>query len=106
MTTAETITTAIDKLTQLRAIACGTEPWEASPEGVTSAGHPVVELEGGGCAYWSDGDRDLVVTLHATIDAQLAILRHALVFVHQTRGAASHEGPSIDLARAILGEDA
>jgi hypothetical protein len=73
---------------------------------VMESGSPVVENGIGGPAWWSDGDRDLVVTLHATIDAQLDLLRKTLEFMKSTPSAASHEGPVIDLALAILGEQA
>jgi hypothetical protein len=67
---------------------------------------------------WADGDdqevgypfeqpdADLLVTLHATIDAQLDLLRKTLQFVESTPGATSHEGPVVDLALAILGQQA
>lgn len=47
---------------------------------------------------------ELIVTLHRTIDAQLAILQNALID-HYGCGAPII-ADTIDLARAILGEDA
>jgi hypothetical protein len=59
-------------------------------------------------------DADLIVTLHRTIDAQLAILRTALVivtpepgFLHSyDAGPGSQVGNALALADAILGGDA
>lgn len=58
----------------------------------------------------SDVDRDLIVTLHRTIDALLAILTHALGYASSriARGRPapvwSYEHNAIALADAILGE--
>jgi len=50
-------------------------------------------------------DADLIVTLHRTIDPQLAILRESH---HRAadEGRIVYNDPAVELARAILGEDA
>jgi len=48
-------------------------------------------------------DGELIVTLHRTIDAQLAILEAGIDFIRHTPGAQSHTGGAVDLARAING---
>lgn len=46
-------------------------------------------------------DAELIVTLHRTIDAQLAILRNQLVLAERGHGESTL---NLDLARAILGD--
>lgn len=99
MTAAETIQAAIDKLTRLRDLSTQ-DKWvrdvaeaEATP-GLMRA----VVLDD-----LTDVDATLVITLHATIDAQLAILQRSLDWF--TEEAMSYIGPEdMALARAILGE--
>ena len=67
----------------------------------------------GGALEWDGGygydptmeasDADLIVTLHRTIDVQLAILRGGLVLAK--RGHDVTLGWAIDIADAILGSD-
>ena len=51
----------------------------------------------------SEADADLIVTLHRTIDAQLAILRRVLRYYTTTDGGVTVK-LELDLADAILGE--
>ena len=134
MTPAETIQAAIDRLTKLRDAALpgplevdSNYPFSSDIVGLFAPDAKVYAIK---AEPASDGDWDedydapldnndaphrptltLLVTLHATIDAQLAILRSAHEqFVFSSR-AVSHDEPAasgmaIDLARAILGEDA
>jgi hypothetical protein len=121
MNAAETVQTAIDKLTRLRNESAKANPFPWSvydhlgdPMLVSAApeeyGHPVSLLYEDSYsmdpAWWHTETAELVVALHATIDAQLDLLWKTLEFVKSTPGATSHEGPVIDLALAILGKQA
>lgn len=119
--TATTIQQAIDKLEALKAESMP-GPWliHRASTGIrgsqsyawvvvddTAGRFPLVEKAN----FGNDGDLKLIVTLHRTIDAQLAILRFGLkrqeaidwtrrLAVDKHREAASLE---LDLATAILG---
>jgi hypothetical protein len=89
MNAAETIAAAIEKLEAGRTAATS-GPWSSGLVGVYGP-EGYVASDGD---MWPD-DRALIVTLHRTIDAQLAILRMYRIFPH----------PQVEtLARAILGE--
>ena len=109
MTPAERLQAAIEKLEHQKALST-TGPWEAYTVpgtrkeaeyvaiGIGDSEARVVRFEGG---YF---DADLIVTLHRTIDAQLAILRAAL----KARTLALYSpmtDPALALADAILGGD-
>ncbi|UAJ78354.1 hypothetical protein IT072_13915 [Leifsonia sp. ZF2019] len=103
----ETITAAIEKLEGLRDAACQ-GPWERREDyGLTG----LVSGEGESIAIdFFIPDADLIVTLHRTIDAQLALLKE-LLHIAETAGWSEEEFPSkpghehgLLLARSILGE--
>lgn len=112
MNAAETIQAAIDKLEQKQAAAT-TGEWAMSGNdtfgyGVASSPNDLV------ISRWevSDEDADLIVTLHRTIDAQLAILKNNYGGAQDADryGWSSADSPdavadALDLARAILGEE-
>lgn len=91
---AETIQAAIDKLESDRA---ATSDWEFNPrfESIDSPSKWIADV------LPENGER--IMRWHRTIDAQLAILRNALIdyYSYGTRIIAD----TLDLARAILGED-
>ena len=123
MSAVETIQAAIERLETLREKSTP-RPWTAM-EYDSNPGDQGVPIIGGGeigsmeghlTAYtmtlWNEEqsmiDADLIVTLHRTIDAQLAILNDAVVWFndsccdeHGMKGSA----PALLLARAILGEE-
>ncbi|UAJ79988.1 hypothetical protein IT072_02605 [Leifsonia sp. ZF2019] len=124
MNAQETITAAIEKLEGLKA-ASVPGPWhwwnlEAIDQGWTDNG-PNLEGANGQtvlCGWGNDAwgisvageDADLIVTLHRTIDAQLALLKE-LLHIAETAGWSEEEFPSkpghehgLLLARSILGE--
>ena len=105
-----TITAAIVKLTELKASAPG-GPWRV---GESYMDYPT--LDGSDDHGREFGNQfasidnipagRLIVTLHNTIDAQLAILRAAQDDYNQYGGKPSQFfANDINLARAILGED-
>lgn len=105
---------AIAKLERLRSEAfAGT--WSPYHSGVENGDHSYVMADDEMVVYISANDgideefraptADLIATLHATIDPQLAVLRAVAQHIDHNRGAASHQGPGIELARAILGEE-
>lgn len=114
MTPAETIAAAIEKLERERTASNPYgEAWRAndritgdyseiratSPSGVTTTLATELTAE----------DAVLIVTLHRTIDAQLAILRaaaRARVRFEEAEALLLIDEAALDLARAILGEDA
>jgi len=124
MNAAETIQAAIDRLAYLNAatapgpwsLGAPEFPWSSWDEGDVPVVVNVEQLFSDRPAFLhhpgsfaeSDGgfdrlDADLIVTLHRTIDAQLAILRAQL---HIWEGSIAYRAAVLDLARAILGEDA
>lgn len=105
MTPAETIQAAIDKLTQLRDKST-TGPWVVSRyQGDQEINAPMDDGNWTAVVdfYKRDStDPELIVALHATIDAQLAALETGLRFVDVTPNMCTTV--ALDLARAILGE--
>lgn len=118
MNAADTIQAAIERLEAQRAAAVG-GPWVIESY---ERGPRALEQSGGG-AFISDvgesvdpaqidtATAELLVTLHRTIAAQLAILREALEFYENSRAIgmpdgemAEYYGGTLDLARAILGD--
>lgn len=103
MSAAETIAAAIEKLESLRGLD-GTWTLQGGNEWIHPIGITVAPDDGG----VTTRQADLIVTLHRTIDAQLAILRDALAGLQP--GWAGMVQPDenyelqADLARAILGE--
>jgi hypothetical protein len=107
MTPAETIEAAIKKLTALRDNSTQ-DPWlrdVKTAESTPGLMRAVVfdDLD--------DNDAALVLTLHATIDAQLTILRTAFQQFYFTDRISSHDEPGATemarvLASAILGDPA
>jgi len=108
MNAAGTIQAAIDKLTRLRTFSTR-GPWKKAGSYIEEAEPPnpddrfdvlplnVFKIEE------SDTDAELVLALHATIDAQLAILRHVLEYYRGDIGIGTNRHV-VNLARAILGE--
>lgn len=110
-TAVETIQAAIEKLEALKAESTP-GPWHDWEDDLTNevdvwhdqeqrshiancgvAGMPRVEA-----------DADLIVTLHRTIDAQLAILRHAIENQEIAHGWVTVDNDAVVLAESILGE--
>lgn len=103
MNPADTIQAAIDKLSRQRdasqRIVSGRWANDDDPEEVTGSHGAVSES-------WSREHADLIVTLHATIDAQLAVLHLALDYGELESGSGSRFIKAAnELARAILGEN-
>ena len=108
MSAVDEIHSAIDKLTKLRDESTSGPwfPWRSqSGHGNSSVDAATYDPDNPTtvCEGWRVQDIDLIVTLHATIDAQLEFLEAALKAVNETRGASSHSGPAFTLARAING---
>jgi hypothetical protein len=111
VTPAETIQAAIEKLTEQRDAAMQ-GPWRGRVLNHWGTPTPGVwaDEDGDYIGYsMNQADADLLVTLHATIDAQLAILQegHQVCVNLDEIGFTGNPGrarPSFDLARAILGE--
>jgi hypothetical protein len=106
MTPAETIQAAIDKLSDQRDASRRLVPgrWSNAEDGqeVTGSHGAVAESR-------SEVHCDLIVTLHATIEAQLSILQegHQVCVNLDEIGFTGNPGrarPAFNLARAILGE--
>lgn len=110
MNAAETIQAAIDKLTRLRDEA-NVAPWSLYFRSGKNAAHGGIDSPSGYVSSPSlkAGNADLIITLHATIDAQLAILQDSIDY-RDTLARAGVEWVEKDnsavllLARAILGE--
>ena len=122
MTPAETIRAAIDRLERQRDAAFSGGEWRAHHGGPANGNHSYVTDDGGVIVHITANDgsdeeyraptADLIVTLHRTIDAQLAILRwseaRALSKIDnggKITAVWAHERQAITLAHAILGED-
>ena len=110
MNAAETIQAAIEKLASLRDEA-NVAPWSLYFRSGKNAAHGGIDSPGGYVSSPSlrAGNADLIVTLHATIDVQLAILNTAAPEWKRTNKTDSHDEPNhswqaFELARAILGE--
>jgi hypothetical protein len=105
MTPAETIQAAIEKLTEQRNAAMQ-GPWRGRVLNHWGTPTPGVWADEAGdyIGYsMNQADADLLVTLHATITAQLAILQRSLDWL--TNNAMPHIAPEdLALANAILGE--
>lgn len=109
MTAAEEIAAAIEKLEALQSAAFPGE-WTAYHSGVANGDHSHVVANDASIAYISANDgideefraptADLIVALHRTIDAQLALLRESL----RSPAMTGHGIATLGLARAILGE--
>lgn len=117
MTPVERLQAAIEKLELLRAATTGGE-WEADWELRFTLGDPqwpVVLVDGVGfvvnttaTTFRNPDDAELIVVLHRTLDAQLAILRFGVkrlnaVQVLTGKHAEAHEH-ELALADAILGD--
>jgi hypothetical protein len=106
MNAAETIQAAIDKLAQQRAGAMQ-GPWRGKVLNHLGSPTPGVwaEKDGDYVGYsMNQEDADLLVTLHATIDAQIKVLEIGLQFAGVTPNR--YTDATYDLARAILDEQA
>lgn len=106
MSAVERLQAAIDKLERLRAEATP-NPWHASGRYI---GHR--EADGKSIRYHlraGESDADLIVTLHRTINAQLAILRAGIKNESVRRSSTLWSGlldeSACALADAILGSD-
>lgn len=99
MTAAETIEQAIARLEEKRAAAMA-GPWVQGAFAGEFCGPNDFEV------VFSDEDADLIVTLHRTIDAQLAILRAGLA-AHSPGDDTTEEieEHALALGLAILGEE-
>lgn len=105
----ERLEAAIDKLERLKVES--TRVWAQTHQGLHAA---LDEHEIGLCFHdLSDADAELIVTLHRTIDAQLAILRDAEAYgdgngpghsYESSAAAAAVWALALPLADAILGE--
>lgn len=115
-TPAETIQAAIDKLTRLRDEA-DRAPWVSEPDAtypqyriVFSGDDPLFDPGdyAQSSATTEEPNASLIVVLHATIDAQLLIMRNELEEIAIDKEASGFERPPhhdvFTLARAILGE--
>jgi hypothetical protein len=114
MNAEETIQKAIDKLHQLRdettpgpwlrRYVIGDPNWPVIiSDDIGEVVNTTIET------FTTKMDADLIVTLHATIDAQIAILDAAREQYAGSERTASHDEPAaswmaVHLARAILGE--
>jgi hypothetical protein len=117
MTPAETIAAAITKLTELRDASQKSDPgpwvtethnsWDSQVKSsdTDKFGDPVSVVSAGSYAEsdesWDQGTAQLVVTLHATIDAQLAILQHVLNHYQGDIGIGTNRHV-VNLARVIV----
>lgn len=112
MSAVDEIQAAIEKLTALK-FGSSVRPWLAEPYtyGIQDATQRVRITSAGDSDEYNTAegvlpvDARLIVTLHATIDAQLAILNHAY---GQLKDGYSPDEPgatedALDLARAING---
>ena len=115
MNAVERLTAAIEKLEALKAEAFA-GPWEALGSGVEHGDHWYVLSGRESILYISANDgsdeefrqptAELIVTLHRTIDAQLAILRWSLNEIEYENGeVVYYDEHTVALADAILGGD-
>lgn len=108
MTPVERLQAAIEKLEAVQGETWDAERWEPHGMWAVNAANP-----GGGRVVMADrlleSDAHLIVTLHRTIDAQLAILREALFQLEGAPARAGFIGNEFNLfmrlADAILGSD-
>jgi len=115
----ERLTAAIEKLERLKAES-SLGPWKATDRrGVPALAPYEADIDALGLSEAVDwrvadvifaSDAELIVTLHRTIDAQLAILRRVLDIVTPIDGQASYDigpgsrvGQALALADTILG---
>lgn len=113
MNAADTIQAAIAKLERLKAESTqptggtswvqGNDRKPLETRGEIYSG-PLSDISSDITSWISPADAELIVTLHATIEPQLAILR--VVEGYNELLLISVAGPEINLARAILGSDA
>ena len=105
MSAIEEIQAAIDKLTKMR--GDGAEWWVFEPDPNAIYQTTEDDREDHVLDTVNESDRDLIVTLHRTIDAQLAILRvGSAAYAHYSTDEArdlGHDKASVQLARAING---
>lgn len=103
MNTIETIQAARDKLWAQRELtlvhAVGSWSNTEDPQEVTGSHGSVGE-------FWATACADLVVTLHRTIDAQLAVLDRGIADDEADDQGGWHDPEALMLANAILGESA
>lgn len=102
MNTIETLQAAHNKLWAQRELTLPrvVGRWDNSEEPQTVTG-----THGEVADFWAVSCADLVVTLHATIDAQLAVLTLAISYGDLPKGkGSSFTAAALELARAILGE--
>ncbi len=113
-TAVETIQAAIDRLEGLRATAFHGE-WSAFTGGVAHGDHWYVIADNQSIALISANDgsdeehrgptANLIVTLHRTIDAQLAILQRTAAYPNVGLRFEPVDHAVLALAAAILGEE-
>lgn len=103
MTPLEELQAAHKRLSEMSAASRASAPWPwAAGETDVEDMVPSIEASHGLVAHlFRPADRDLIVTLHRTIDAQLAVLERAITREHVKWGA---DVPALGLARAINGE--
>ena len=115
MSPVERLQAAIEKLEQLRT-ASPVGPWEADGSSDRSRQHGYdTEIRAtalgdglfdGIAIVFDSDDAELIVTLHRTIDAQLAILRAAVAEIEENRWMVVEAAYEVlALADAILGSD-
>lgn len=97
----ERLRAAIEKLEQYRGEHWGFWSEEDDPFGII-AGNPGGGREVVGPWIPRQADAELIVTLHSTIDAQLAIMRHTLAHYSGDLGISTNRH-IVALADAILG---
>ena len=105
MSAVDEIQAAIEKLIGLRDHSLYQGKWTAIDH-ANGFNYGAENADDGPVLWMEDIDaRDLVVTLHNTIDAQLAILRNVITCAHLYNEAELAEAyaEDIDLARAING---
>lgn len=114
MSAVQEIEAAIKKLTDMKARSQG-DIWYRSIRGISAHGgefganpEGIVDAQNGRRSMHTSRctpvDADLIVTLHRTIDAQLAILNLAIAFAAISPNR--HTDAALDLARAINGPTA
>jgi hypothetical protein len=102
MSDTKTIQAAVEKLEGLRDASWSIVPGRWTNE---EDAQEIVGSHGAIGECWNSDNADLIVTLHATIDAQLALLKLALEYGQLADGEGSRfSARASDLARAILGE--
>lgn len=98
MSAVDEIQAAIGKLTALMSATVAL-PWELDNELIRADGWILAQTMHTG----NEATGQLIVTLHATIDAQLAILRHTLEHYRGDLGIGTNRH-IVSLARAINGD--